>query len=94
LTYLFNRPLESLEENLQFITWLGIIYNTYWDHLVYSNDTSTVHKDLDDATTGAIERLKELIDNHAARSKNRTRLVPQQTALPDAQNTGSPDGGK
>ncbi|MEZ4635268.1 MAG: hypothetical protein R2856_09915 [Caldilineaceae bacterium] len=30
LTYFIGRPLQSLEENLKFITWLGIIYNTYW----------------------------------------------------------------
>src|SRR5690554_6923049 len=33
LAYFFNRPLQALEENLQFITWLGLIYNTYWTRL-------------------------------------------------------------
>ena len=29
-----RNPLRSLEENLQFITWLGVIYNTHWTRLL------------------------------------------------------------
>ncbi len=38
LSYFLSRPLQALEENLQFITWLGIIYNTYWIRLTYAMD--------------------------------------------------------
>jgi hypothetical protein len=64
LTYFIGRPLQSLEENLKFITWLGIIYNTYWTRLVYMMDSETIHKDLDDATQDAINELERLLDKH------------------------------
>ena len=64
LTYFIGRPLQSLEENLKFITWLGIIYNTYWTRLVYSMDAESVHADLEDATHDAINALERLLDKH------------------------------
>ncbi|MFN2223565.1 MAG: hypothetical protein ACK2UH_13490, partial [Candidatus Promineifilaceae bacterium] len=30
LSFFVGRSLQSVEENLEYITWLGIIYNTYW----------------------------------------------------------------
>jgi hypothetical protein len=66
LTYFVSRPTQALEENLQFITWLGFIYNTYWTHLVSDTNPETFKDDLDTATATAITRLKELIDRHAA----------------------------
>src|SRR5690606_34528977 len=30
ISYFITRPLRALEENLNFITWLGVIYNSYW----------------------------------------------------------------
>ncbi|MBX2998192.1 MAG: hypothetical protein KF893_06730 [Caldilineaceae bacterium] len=64
LTYFLGRPLQSLEENLKFITWLGIIYNTYWTRLVYMMDSETIHADLEDATQDAINELERLLDKH------------------------------
>lgn len=64
LTYFIGRPLQSLEENLKFITWLGIIYNTYWTRLVYMMDSETIHDDLEDATQDAINELERLLDKH------------------------------
>ena len=49
--YFVSRPLQALEENLQFITWLGIIYNTYWTRIANAQDTTTFQADLQDATT-------------------------------------------
>jgi hypothetical protein len=64
LTYFIGRPLQSLEENLKFITWLGIIYNSYWTRLVYMMDSKTVNQDLEDATQDAINEIERLLDKH------------------------------
>jgi hypothetical protein len=34
VTYFISRSTQSIEENLLYITWLGVIYNSYWTHLV------------------------------------------------------------
>jgi hypothetical protein len=71
LSYFISRPLRSLEENLEFITWLGLIYNTYWIRLLYLNDETTVQQDLEDATKDASREIERLIDKHAALSGKR-----------------------
>ncbi len=71
LGYFLNRPLQALEENLQFITWLGIIYNSYWTRLAYTSDLDTVQAELEDATDDAIAKIKELMDKHAERNASR-----------------------
>jgi hypothetical protein len=71
ITYFLSRPMQALEENLQFITWLGIIYNTYWTRLAYSMDMETVHEDIKDASENAVEGIQELMARHAERSGNR-----------------------
>ncbi len=68
LSFFIRRPLQALEENLQFITWLGIIYNTYWTSLVQSQDPATYNRELKQATDEAISRIQELMDRHAERS--------------------------
>jgi hypothetical protein len=74
LTYFIGRPLQSLEENLKFITWLGIIYNTYWTRLVYMMDSETIHQDLEDATQDAIGEIERLLDKHHEFSGKRPGL--------------------
>jgi hypothetical protein len=76
LGYFFNRPLQSLEQNLQFLTWLGIVYNTYWTRLTLLNDEQTVHKDIDHLTNETISRIKALVAEHEKRSKERLELRP------------------
>ena len=71
LALFIRNPLRSLEENLQFITWLGIIYNTYWTRLLYMQDQATVHADLEDATQDAIRELERLIDKNAGLAAKR-----------------------
>lgn len=75
LAFFFNRPLQALEENLQFITWLGLIYNSYWTRLLYLNSQPDAQEQLQDATDDAIKRIKELIAAHSKRSALRERLV-------------------
>ena len=74
LTYFLNRPLQALEENLQFITWLGIVYNTYWTRLAYALDMETVHAEIEDATDDAVSKIKEMLDEHGKRSGARPGL--------------------
>ena len=68
LSYFLSRPLRSLEQNLEFITWLGAIYNTYWTWLVCANEPSTMQKDIQMATQDTIAEIEHLIDKHAAMS--------------------------
>ncbi len=74
LTFFLSRPLQALEENLQFITWLGIIYNTYWTRLVYLQDLNTVDQGLITASADAIAQIQVLMDKHAERSRSRPNL--------------------
>ncbi len=74
LTFFIARPLQALEENLQFITWLGVIYNTYWSQLAVANDTAAVKQDLKDATQETISQIKELQQQHAVLSGGRYKL--------------------
>jgi hypothetical protein len=71
--YFFNRPLQALEENLHFVTWLGIIYNTYWTRLAYMFDQNTIQDDLHAATTDAVTELDKLLDKHAELSGKRPK---------------------
>ena len=63
-----------MEENLQFITWLGIIYNSYWTRLAYISSLSDVQQGLQQTTDDAITHIKELMDAHAERSGKRSDL--------------------
>ena len=74
LSFFFRYPLQALEENLQFITWLGIIYNTYWARLMYLNDSKTVKDDLQEITQDAIKELDLLIDKHHKISHKRYKV--------------------
>ncbi len=71
LAFFVSKPLRSLEENLQFITWLGIVYNTYWTRLLYMQDSATIHTDLKDATSEAELSIEKLIDKNTVMSKER-----------------------
>ena len=74
LGYFLSRPLQALEENLQFITWLGLIYNTYWSRLVNSTDPTTFHQMAEDATNDAVGSIKEMLDKHAEHNGKRPGL--------------------
>jgi hypothetical protein len=74
LSYFISRPLQALEENLHFITWLGLIYNSYWTTLAQSQDAETYLHDVDRATDDAINRIQVLMDKHAQRSAARPNV--------------------
>jgi hypothetical protein len=74
LSYFLSRPLQALEENLQFITWLGIIYNSYWTRLAYITELENVQADIEDVTNDTIESIQVLLDKHAEVSSKRPGL--------------------
>ncbi len=74
LTFFLNRPLQALEENLQFITWLGVVYNTYWTRLVNAQNPATFQGDLSAATNEFVQQLNQLVNVHAERSAKRPMI--------------------
>jgi len=83
LTYFVSRSIQSLEENLKFITWLGVIYNSYWTHLAWSFDPKTSQDVLDKATEDAIKQLNDLINKHAEMVGKRPKLERDPTDQPE-----------
>ncbi|MGC9396957.1 MAG: caspase family protein [Anaerolineae bacterium] len=76
VTFFIQQPLHALEENLEFITWLGVTFNTYWARLMYMLDDKTIQKDLKVAERDFIGNVEKLIDKHAIlRGK---RIVPKE----------------
>jgi hypothetical protein len=71
LTYFISGPTRSLEQNLVFITWLGVIYNTYWSQLMNATDPRTVRQDLEAITASAIRDLDQLAQSHDKRAAQR-----------------------
>jgi hypothetical protein len=74
LTYFLTRPTQAVEENLQYVTWLGIIYNSYWTRLAWSFDEESAQAVLDEATEDAIVQLKDLVERHATSTGKRPNL--------------------
>lgn len=64
LGYFMSKPLRSLEENLQFITWLGIVYNTYWTRLLYMQNNTTIQADLKEATAEAVTQIEHMLNKN------------------------------
>jgi hypothetical protein len=69
LRFFIGRPLQTLEQNLKFSTWLGITYHTYWTRLVWALNEQTAQQEIKDATEEAIAEINRLIDKHAGLSK-------------------------
>ena len=86
LTYFVSRPTQAVEENLQYVTWLGIIYNSYWTRLAWAFDEKTAQQVLDDATNDAVEQISTLIDKHAASVRGRPTLREQVPGLGPSDN--------
>lgn len=74
LSYFISRPLQALEQNLQFITWLGVVYNTYWTRLASMTDQATIQKDLQEAMHDATSEIEKIIAKHAEVSGKRPGL--------------------
>ena len=65
LAFFVSRPLQALEQNKQFITWLGIIYNTYWNRVMFANQQETVQADLEKITQTTIDQINQLVEKHS-----------------------------
>jgi hypothetical protein len=65
LAFFIRHPLRALEENLEFITWLGVAFNTYWTRLMYVLDASTVQQELAAADQDFTSSVEKLIERHA-----------------------------
>lgn len=63
--FFLRQPLQALEENLEFITWLGVAFNTYWTRLMYLQDPKTVQTDLKAAEDDFRTSIESLIAKHA-----------------------------
>jgi hypothetical protein len=66
LAFFIRQPLQALEENLQFITWLGVAFNTYWTRLMYMADPKTIQSELKAAEDDFRASIEQLITQHAA----------------------------
>jgi hypothetical protein len=66
-----SRARQALEENLQFTTWLGIIYNSYWATLAQAQGAAGYSDEVGRATDEAIARIKTLLDNRTQRGAGR-----------------------
>src|SRR5712691_9253315 len=67
-TLFLIRPLESLERNTIFSSWVVAALNTYWTQLLYFEDPKTIHADLKSATDELVNTLSTLSDKQAAAS--------------------------
>lgn len=65
LAFFVRQPLHALEENLEFITWLGVAFNTYWTRLMYMEDPKTVQAELKAADDDFRTSVERLITQHA-----------------------------
>ncbi len=72
LAFFVRQPVRALEENLEFISWLGVAFNTYWTRLMYLSDKESVQADLKAATDEYCQMVQTLIDKHAALAGKRT----------------------
>lgn len=65
LAFFIRQPLQALEENLQFITWLGVAFNTYWTRLMFMADQNTVQAELKAAEADFRTSVESLITKSA-----------------------------
>ncbi len=70
--FFIRQPLQALEENLEFITWLGTTFNTYWTRLMYLSDPHTIQADLKAVNDDYSQMIERIIDKHAALNAKRS----------------------
>jgi hypothetical protein len=63
--FFIRQPVQALEENLEFINWMGVAFNTYWTRLMYMMDTRTVQHDLKAADDDYSNTVERIITKHA-----------------------------
>lgn len=80
LLFFIRQPLQALEENLEFITWLGVAFNTYWTRLMYIQDSARVQEELKAAAEDYYVTVERLIHKHAALRERRPGAEPEAAA--------------
>lgn len=65
LAFFIRQPVQALEENLEFITWLGVAFNTYWTRLMFMMDTKTIQTDLKAADNDFCTSIERMIIKHS-----------------------------
>jgi hypothetical protein len=78
-TLFITRPLESLERNSIYSSWLIAVTNTYWTECAYFDDPESTYKDLKKATDDLTKELSTLADKHAAAVGKYPVLTSQDT---------------
>jgi hypothetical protein len=73
LAFFVRNPLQALEENLQFITCLGVAFNTYWTRLMYMSDPNTIQDELKAADQDFRASVVELVARKAERRASRQK---------------------
>lgn len=69
LAFFISHPLRSLERNLHFIAWLGIVYNSYWTRLAYARDPETFADEVEKVTDTTVREIERIIDKHTSLQK-------------------------
>jgi hypothetical protein len=78
LSYFISRPIRALEENLQFITWLGVIYNSYWTSLATIQNPDSVQEELRTTTAETIAAIEKLVDKQSRLQRKRPGLPSEK----------------
>jgi hypothetical protein len=69
--FFIRHPLQAMEDNLEFMAWLGGIYNTYWVRLLYAQDVKRIQQDLKSAEVEFSNSMERMIRLHATTRKLR-----------------------
>jgi hypothetical protein len=59
----------ALAGNLEFLTWLGMVYNTYWARLAAVMDQKMVQGDLASALKEAADEVERILDRQGRPSQ-------------------------
>jgi hypothetical protein len=62
LSFFLSNPIERLERDVGFITWIGLVYNSYWIGLTYATNAATFQSDLKAITGDATKSIGDLLD--------------------------------
>lgn len=83
VTFFIRQPVQALEENLEFISWLGVAFNTYWTRLMYISNKENVQDELKAATDDFSRMVERLIGKHAnLRNKRSNEINMADSATP------------
>ncbi len=95
-TLFITRPLESLERNTFFSSWIVAIMDNYWTRLMYFQNPQTIDANLKDAISDLVTELSTLADKYATAIGKYPPLVgsqPVSTQAPQAVNSVSTRSG-